>query len=190
MANYSPGMHWTWSRMVGVILHQGHCKGVVWNGILTAVGRHRSAADYVLLASFHSTCTKAVLILCFHCCSCFEFFFFSPLSSCFKQYGTKSNVWPLSQHHVMSLLKSYISPPIMYIKGLSQVKTFLPPIMPQCTWISYLPCENFSEFFPHLCVIFFVCFFFSYVVLIRTQHGNVQWRLYLRKDVLYAITDF
>lgn len=96
-----------------------------------------------------SASTKAALLHRLHSQSCIIFFL--PLSFCSKKNMEPNQKYDLSVHYTLytiirvrkmgsqSLLKSYISPPIMYIKGFSlpPVEMFvLLPIQPQCTWIS------------------------------------------------------
>lgn len=58
------------------------------------------------------------------------------------------------------------------------------PIMPPCTWISYLPCEYLLLSSPIYASIF------ADAVVIGPQRSTLQWRLHLHRDVLYGITFF
>ena len=121
------------------------------------------------------------------------YYFSSPLSFCFKKkkkerkrkkHGTKSNVRPLLSPHrhtskeiwavSQSLLKSYISPPIMYIKRLFSLPQWRRLFSQSCLSVPELVTYCVSTF-PFLPLI--SASSFAGVVLIRTQHSTLQWRL-------------
>ena len=151
----------------------------------------RSGRPLVFRSGRPSACTKAALILCFHSWSCIIslLLWVSALKKKKKErkrkkHGTKSNVRPLLSPHrhtseeiwavSQSLLKSYISPPIMYIKRLFSLPQWRRLFSQSCLSVPELVTYCVSTF-PFLPLI--SASSFAGVVLIRTQHSTLQWRL-------------
>lgn len=116
--------------------------------------------------------------------------YFSPLSFCFKKvpnlmYDLLLYIVIQARKGSQSLLKSYISPLLMYIKRLFSLPQWKCLFSYQSR-LSVPELVTYREFFLSS---FISASSFADVVLIRTQLSTLQWRLCLQKDVLYAITD-